>query len=66
MSNVYRLELVSRLRVTGDDLRLFLAGSLLTSDAGGPYNLTLLPVQQGEVKCELQAKSEAVFQLHRV
>ncbi|KAK9865756.1 hypothetical protein WJX84_001274 [Apatococcus fuscideae] len=31
-------------------------GSLLTSDAGGPYNLTLLPVQQGEVKSAMAAR----------
>ena len=28
------------------------AGNLLTYDKGGPYNLTLLPVQQNEVRGE--------------
>lgn len=28
------------------------AGNLLTSDFGGPYNLTLLPVQSNEIKSE--------------
>ncbi len=27
-----------------------IAGSLLTTDSGGPYNLTLLPVQSNEIK----------------
>ncbi|KAK9862594.1 hypothetical protein WJX84_000232 [Apatococcus fuscideae] len=31
-------------------------GNLLTSDKGGPYNLTLLPVQQNEVRAGIAAR----------
>ena len=48
------MRVVTNSRVTVDECNVT-AGSLLTTDAGGPYNLTLLPVQSNEIKSGWQA-----------